>query len=152
MRVKRYTRFGEMDFPLTSKEVEEAYMCHQRQIDLSDAKQAANALGYGDVLEPDDYNLIVATYRNAFDKRYSSDIQLKACIKSYIREYLKQNGEPEYSKEDELKTLCRRNGRTLISYPGGKYETVDFYEACDRQFFETIDEAMEWEKGYAMVP
>lgn len=56
---------------------------------------------------------------------------------------LLQTGELE-----ELMELCEENGRVLVYSEDGVIITFDEYEGTDKHMFKSIDEAMEWEKGY----
>lgn len=47
-----------------------------------------------------------------------------------------------------LQKLCDINGRSLRVRTDGHLETADLYDYCDRQVFETVAEAIEWESGY----
>ena len=47
-----------------------------------------------------------------------------------------------------LSELCKRNGRFLSLMNDGTIVTQDKYDGCDAQFFETYEDAIEWEKGY----
>ncbi len=49
---------------------------------------------------------------------------------------------------DELMELCEKNGRAMVCTDDGKIFTFDMYGGTDQHMFKTIDEAMEWEKGY----
>ena len=42
-----------------------------------------------------------------------------------------------------LQDLCDVNGRN-----DGFLETADIYDGCDRQLFQTVEEAIQWEAGY----
>ncbi len=51
-------------------------------------------------------------------------------------------------KYEQLLQLCTRNGRIISLMKDGRIFTCDNYEYTDGQYFETIEEAIEWEKGY----
>ena len=48
----------------------------------------------------------------------------------------------------ELENLCRKNGRYIEYMKDGRIATFDMYEGTDAQYFNTAEEAVEWEKGY----
>ena len=53
---------------------------------------------------------------------------------------------------EELKQICKENFRE-IAYKDNLIITFDRYEGTDAQYFETYEEAIEWEEGYRnMVP
>ncbi|MBQ1296457.1 hypothetical protein [Anaerolactibacter massiliensis] len=47
-----------------------------------------------------------------------------------------------------LQDLCDVNGRSLRIRNDGYLETADIYDGCDRQMFQTVEEAIRWEAGY----
>ncbi len=49
---------------------------------------------------------------------------------------------------DELMELCADNGRAMVCTDDGKIFTFDMYEGTDRRMFATVEEAINWEKGY----
>ena len=62
-----------------------------------------------------------------------------------------KNGETCLALE-ELKQICKENFRE-IAYKDNLIITFDRYEGTDAQYFETYEEAIEWEEGYRnMVP
>ena len=49
---------------------------------------------------------------------------------------------------DELERLARKNGRGISTNKDGIIITADLYDGCDAHFSETVEDAIEWEKGY----
>ena len=47
-----------------------------------------------------------------------------------------------------LESLCRKNGRYIEYMNDGRIVTFDMSEGTDAHYFDTIEEAIEWEKGY----
>lgn len=49
---------------------------------------------------------------------------------------------------EELERLARKNGRYVSTLKDGTIFTADYHDGCDGHFSETIEDAIEWEKGY----
>ena len=49
---------------------------------------------------------------------------------------------------DTLAMLCQKNGRCLEFLADSRIVTFDMYEGTDAHYSGTIEEAIEWEKGY----
>ena len=47
-----------------------------------------------------------------------------------------------------LRELCEVNGREIGIRADGNLETFDKYDFGDRQIFESVEEAIDWEHGY----
>lgn len=53
---------------------------------------------------------------------------------------------------ETLAMLCRKNGRCLEILPNRRILTFDIYEGTDAHYSDTVEEAIEWEKGYLPSP
>ena len=59
----------------------------------------------------------------------------------------------EEKYKELLIELLEKNGRVFVITPKGLINTYDRYDGTDGGYFETYEEACEWEKGYQnMVP
>ena len=52
----------------------------------------------------------------------------------------------------ELENLCKINGRYIEYMKDGRIATFDVYEGTDAHYSDTIEDAIEWEKGYLPSP
>lgn len=51
-------------------------------------------------------------------------------------------------KWDELERLARKNARSVSTTEDGWIVTQDIFDGCDAHFSETVEDAIEWERGY----
>lgn len=51
-------------------------------------------------------------------------------------------------KWDELERLARKNARCVWTSDDGWIVTQDIFDGCDAHYSETVDDAIEWERGY----
>ena len=51
---------------------------------------------------------------------------------------------------ETLALLCKKNGRCFEILSDSRIVTFDMYEGTDAHYSDSIEEAIEWEKGYTL--
>lgn len=51
-------------------------------------------------------------------------------------------------KWEELERLVRRHARVIETLPDGTIRTCDAIDGCDAHYSDTVEDAIEWERGY----